>query len=119
MEFLELLGRYLCCKLTASEVTGVCWVKGGCTVCFVKDCEFDGAFLRGGEDKLSSNCEMRSARREGSFGTADKCSRLVFNNEVGKGSGVGGTDYTRDDDLRVVMTFLVVIEFHDTHDSFL
>lgn len=106
----------LYCKGAARAVTTACWVKDVCTIRLFEDCEFDSAALRGFEDKVSGDCEVVSHRRERSVWTANQCSRLVFNEEVWKGCGVGGTDYTSYDDALVLVVFLVVIEKSDSHD---
>jgi hypothetical protein len=115
MEFVELLGRYLCCKLTASEVTVICWVENVFTICFIQHCQFDSAVLWGCEDKVSGDFEMLFYARERSIWAARQCSGLVFNEEERKWFSVGGTDGASYGDALVLAVFLVVIEFGDSH----
>jgi hypothetical protein len=119
MKIVELLGGYLCCKLTASEVTVICWVENVFTICLIEHCQFDSAVWRGCEDKVSGDFEMLSYARERSIWAAHQCSGLVFNEKVRKRFGVGGTDSASYGDAFMVIVLLIVIELCDSHDRIL
>jgi hypothetical protein len=78
-------------------------------VSFFKNCSFDGAGIRGFEDKQSGDFEVRARAREVSAWTANQRSGLVFKQEVGEWFGVGHAYNAGDCDFCVVMTGLVMI----------
>lgn len=87
-----------------------------CAICLFENCEFDGAVLRGFKDKASGDFDMPTYPGEASIWTANQRSRVVFNEEVREGTGVGSADGAGYGDLFVLMMCLVVIEFDNTHD---
>jgi hypothetical protein len=78
-------------------------------VSFFKNCYFDGAGIRGFEDKQSGDFEVRARAREVSAWTANQRSGLVFKQEVGEWFGVGYPYHAGYGNFGVVVTGLVMI----------